>query len=169
MIEISKISKYYTVRILSDSDMDKIFDLCQKNPLFYEYTEARPTKEQILDDMKMTPPSIELSDKYYCGFFEKDELTAIIDLVDGYPASGIVYIGFFMMNANYQGKHIGSSIIHEVIEYLRSIGKTAIRLAIDKGNPQSTHFWKKNGFEILFEVDVNGCAKLVAEKSLQIE
>ena len=151
MIEISKISKYYTVRILSDSDMDKIFDLCQKNPLFYEYTEARPTKEQILDDMKMTPPSIELSDKYYCGFFEKDELTAIIDL------------------ANYQGNHIGSSIIHEVIEYLRSIGKTAIRLAIDKGNPQSTHFWKKNGFEILFEVDVNGWAKLVAEKSLQIE
>ena len=50
--------------------------------------------------------------------------------------------------------------------YLRTIGKKAIRLAIDKGNPQSTHFWQKNGFEIIAEVDVDGWPKLVAEKVL---
>ena len=61
---------------------------------------------------------------------------------------------------------MGTSIIDEVTEYLRSKGKTAVRLAIDKGNPQSTHFWKKNGFEILSEVDKEGWTKLVAEKSL---
>lgn len=69
-----------------------------------------------------------------------------------------------MMNPEYQGKQIGTDIIHEVVNYLQYIGKTAIRLAIDKGNPQSMHFWKKNGFEVLFEVDVNGWTKLVAEK-----
>ena len=52
-------------------------------------------------------------------------------------------------------------------DYLRKTGKTAIRLAIDKGNPQSAHFWKKNGFKVIFEVDVNGWKKLVAEKHLQ--
>lgn len=41
-----------------------------------------------------------------------------------------------------------------VMDYLRSIGKTAVRLAIDKGNPQSTHFWTKNGFEVIAEADV---------------
>ena len=166
MIEISKISKHYTARALMECDAEIILALCQNNPLFYEYTEAEPTKEQILDDLKATPPGKGLSDKYFFGFFEGEELVAVMDLVDGYPDQGTAYIGFFMMNLHYQGKRVGTAIIHEVTEYLRSIGKTAVRLAIDKGNPQSTQFWKKNGFEILFEADLNGWTKLVAEKSL---
>lgn len=166
MIEISKINKHYTARVLKECDVEIILELCRNNPLFYEYTEAKPTKEQILDDMKATPPGIGISDKYFFGLFEREELVAVMDLVDGYPDQGTSYIGFFMMNPDYQGKHVGTAIIHEVAEYLRTIGKTAVRLAIDKGNPQSTHFWKKNGFEILFEVDVNGWTKLVAEKNL---
>jgi ribosomal protein S18 acetylase RimI-like enzyme len=72
-----------------------------------------------------------------------------------------------MMNQEYQGQQIGSAIIGDTAGYLRKIGKTAIRLAIDKGNPQSAHFWKKNGFKVILEVDVNGWTKLVAEKSLR--
>ena len=71
-----------------------------------------------------------------------------------------------MMNPQYQGKQIGTAIIGETVEYLCGTGKTAVRLAIDKGNPQSTHFWKKNGFEVIFEADVNGWTKLVAERKL---
>ena len=117
-----------------------LVEICKQNKVFYEYTEARPTKEIILNDMKATPPGITMNDKYY--------------------------IGFFMMNPQYQGKQTGTAIIAEVIDYLQSTGKTSVRLAIDKGNPQSTHFWKKNGFEIISEADVNGWTKLVAEKSL---
>ena len=89
-----------------------------------------------------------------------------MDLVDGYPSPDAAYIGFFMMNPQYQGKQIGTAIIDEVIDYLLSTGKTSVRLAIDKGNPQSTHFWKKNGFDVLSEADVNGWTKLVAERKL---
>ena len=91
-----------------------------------------------------------------------------MDLVDGYPKADIAYIGFFMMNLKFQGKKIGSAIVSEVIDYLKLIGKTSVRLAIDKGNPQSTHFWKKNGFEIISEADVNGWMKLVAEKIITV-
>lgn len=52
------------------------------------------------------------------------------------------------------------------MDYLRAIRKTKIKLAIDKRNSQSTHFWKKNGFEVILEADVNGGTKLVAEKTL---
>jgi RimJ/RimL family protein N-acetyltransferase len=72
-----------------------------------------------------------------------------------------------MMDVKHQGKQIGSSIISEVISYFRTIGKTAVRLAIDKGNPQSTHFWTKNGFQVIKKADVNGWTKLVTEKSLK--
>ena len=33
-------------------------------------------------------------------------------------------------------------------------------------NPQSTHFWKKNGFKVISEADVNGWTKLVSERKL---
>ena len=166
MIDISKLSKRYSVRILEESDVETLARICKQNTVFYEYTEARPTKENILNDMKATPQGITMEDKYYFGFFDDRELIAIMDLIDGYPKAEIAYIGFFMMNPQYQGKQKGTAIIAEAIDYLQSTGKTSVRLAIDKGNPQSTHFWKKNGFEIISEADVNGWTKLVAEKSL---
>ena len=166
MIDISKLSKSYSVRGLEESDVEMLVEICKQNPIFYEYTEARPTEENILDDMKATPPGIDMSDKYYFGFFEDRELVAIMDLIDGYPKPEIAYIGFFMMNIQYQGRQVGSAIVGEVVGYLQSVGKTAVRLAIDKGNPQSTHFWKKNGFKVISEADVNGWIKLVAEKEI---
>ena len=166
MIDISKLSKRYSVRILEEADIEMLVEICKQNTVFYEYTEARPTKENILDDMKATPSGITMDDKYYFGFFDDRELIAIMDLIDGYPKAEIAYIGFFMMNPQYQGKQIGTAIIDEVIDYLLSTGKTLVRLAIDKGNPQSTHFWKKNGFDVLSEADVNGWTKLVAERKL---
>ena len=166
MINVPELSKKYEVRKMGDSDAESILNLCSGNALFYQYCEAKPTIEQVLNDLHITPPDIAMSDKYYVGFYEDKTLVAVMDLIDGYPNADTAYIGFFMMHSAYQGNQIGTAIISEVIAYLRSIGKTAVRLAIDKGNPQSTHFWKKNGFEMISEADVNGWTKLVAEKSL---
>ena len=166
MINVLELSKRYEVRKLGDSDAESILDLYSGNAQFYRYCEAEPTIEQVLNDLHIAPPNVSMSDKYYVGFYEDKTLVAVMDLIDGYPNADIAYIGFFMMNPIYQGNQIGTAIISEVIDYLRSIGKKAVRLAIDKGNPQSTHFWKKNGFEIVSEADVNGWTKLVAEKQL---
>ena len=68
MIDISKLSKRYSVRILEESDVETLARICKQNTVFYEYTEARPTKENILNDMKATPPGITMDDKYYFGF-----------------------------------------------------------------------------------------------------
>ena len=54
MIDITRLSSHYITRILDESNVDKILEVCQQNTLFYEYTEARPTSEQIQDDMKLT-------------------------------------------------------------------------------------------------------------------
>ena len=166
MIEISKISSSYDIRRLGDTDSDSILEFCRKNTQYYEYCEAEPTKEQVLNDLHITPPGIALSDKYYIGFYRNETLIAVMDLIDGYPEPEVAYIGFFMMNKDVQGKGIGTEIIRETSAYLKTAGKTAVRLAIDKGNPQSTHFWKKNGFIVIKEVDRNGWTALVAEKQL---
>ena len=40
------------------------------------------------------------------------------------------------------------------------------QLGIDKDNPQSNHFWRKNGFEVIREVEIEEGIILVAEKQL---
>ena len=166
MIDISKISRNYLIRKLYDSDSESIVELCKDNMQFYKYCELKPTKEQILHDLHITPPGIDISSKYYIGFYQKDVLVAVMDLIDGYPKQDFAFIGFFMMNKDFQGKKIGTAIISELTIYLKVIGKTAIRLAINKDNPQSNHFWKKNGFNVIKEVNRNGELILIAEKKL---
>lgn len=166
MIDITMLSDQYSVRRLDDSDADDILDFCRKNTLCYRYCGAETSKEQVLNDLHITPPGVDLSDKYYVGFFENTEMVAILDLIDGYPEPDIGYFGFFMMNAALQGKQIGSAIIQGVCAFLKRIGKTAVRLAIAKDNPQANHFWKKNGFVVIKEADKEGWTVLVAEKKL---
>jgi len=151
MLDISKLSRTYDVRRLNDADLEEIYTLCRANTQYYQYCEAKPTREQVLNDLHITPPGKDLASKYYTGFYQDTELIAVMDLIDGYPDPDICFIGFFMMNKAYQGK---------------SLGYKSVRLAIDKGNPQSTHFWKKNGFVVISEVDRNGWTILVSEKQL---
>ena len=159
MIDIARLSSQYEVRALGEADAEEILRLCRANTLFYQYCEAQPTREQVLNDLRVTPPGKDRSDKYYLGL-------AVLDLIDGYPEPEIAFLGFFMMNAAFQGRGLGSKIITELAEALKAMGKTALRLGIDKGNPQSTHFWKKNGFAILREAERPGWTVLLAEKGL---
>lgn len=166
MIDITKLSRKYTVSRMRNEDADEILEFCRENVQYYLYCEAKPTREQVLNDLHLTPPGIGPESKYYIGFYDGDILAAIMDIIDGYPEEDIAFIGFFMMNAGLQGKGTGSAIIEEVESYLRSIGTKSIRLAIDKENPQSTHFWAKNGFEVINEAERDGNTLLVAEKKI---
>lgn len=166
MFNINKFSNQYSVRFLKENDIDLVIDICNGNPLFYEYTIARPTKENLLEDMRLTPPGIDLKDKYYVGYFDNETLVAVLDLIDGWPSKEVAYIGFFMMNHSYQGKNIGSSIIKELSIYLKSLNVKYLRLAVDDGNPQSLHFWHKNGFELVKSVTTDEGIKHVLEERL---
>ena len=147
MFEAEKLSSVYSVRCMCDGDADMILELCLSNDQYYRYCGRQPSRELILDDLHVTPPGIPVSSKYYVGFFEEGgRLAAVMDLIDGYPDRDYAFIGFFMMKKAAQGKGTGSGIISEVCRYLKETGMKTVRLGIDKGNPQSTHFWKKNGF-----------------------
>ncbi len=166
-IDISKLSSRYQVRALHEEDAEEILRFCAENTQFYAYCEAEPSLEQVLQDLRVTPPGVDRSDKYYLGFYQGETLMAVLDLIDGYPTPEIAFLGFFMMNRVFQGRGLGSALIGELAAALRDRGKTAIRLGIDKGNPQSTHFWKKNGFTVIRELERPGWTVLLAEKGLE--
>lgn len=166
MIDIATLSARYRVRRMNDADADAILALCLENAQYYRYCGRQPSRELVLNDLHMTPPDTPPSDKYYVGFYDGDALTAIMDLIDGYPDARTAFIGFFMVNRRLQGRNVGTEIVGEVCRSIRDQGIRRVRLAIDKGNPQSTHFWKKNGFQVIREVERDGGTLLVAEKPL---
>ncbi len=166
MMNVSGLSRAFKVYPLHDADADEILKLCQENTLHYRYCEAEPTKEQVLRDLHVTPPGIGESRKHYVGFNREQELIAVMDLIDGYPREDTAFIGFFMVSVAVQRHDIGSGIIGDTAAYLKKIGKAAIQLGIDQGNPQSTAFWKKNGFQVLKEVKRDSGIILLAQRTL---
>ncbi len=154
-MDIGLLSKKYEVRALSPNDVDIVYDMSCKNEIYYKYHPPFVTKESIAEDMKALPPDKSYDDKYYVGFFEDDSLVANMDLILGYPTAEIAFIGLFMTNIRYQNRGVGSDILRDVCNCLKLSDFKKVRIGVDKGNPQSNSFWKKNGFYIVAEKEYN--------------
>ncbi len=161
------LSSVYTVRPIEETDIQTVYALARKNPLFYQHCPPFVTKSSLLADMKALPPNKTLRDKYYLGFWKDGELIAVVDLILAFPNDQTAFIGFFMVNRAFQGKGIGSAILHELLSSIRQLGYFFVRLGYAKGNPQSRAFWVKNGFaETGVEYKNPGYTVMVMERSL---
>lgn len=146
-LKVDNLSKKYAVKLLGKSDVSNIYSLCSKNTLYYDFCPPFVTPESIEADMAALPPGKGKDDKYYLGYYDKDKLIAVMDLILGYPDEDTAYIGFFMTDVSIQSKGIGSAIVNELSRFMCSQGYSKIQLGWVKGNPQAEHFWLKNGFK----------------------
>lgn len=144
-MKISQCSNHYQVRELVDADLKQVFAFYQTNPLYFEHFPPLPSLESLANDLVECPPGKELSDKYFLGFWDKERLVAILDLIDGYPTAEIANIGLFMVDSRLAGQGLGSKIIAELLSQLATHFKK-MRLGYVENNPQSSHFWSKVGF-----------------------
>ena len=101
--------------------------------------------ESLANDLVECPPGKELSDKYFLGFWDKERIVAILDLIDDYPIAEIAYIGLFMVDSRLAGQGLGSKIMAELLSQLATHFRK-VRLGYVANNPQSSHFWSKVGF-----------------------
>ena len=144
-------SQKCTVRPVTAADVDEILTLCAGNEQFYRYHPPLATSESILEDMTALPPGKCAADKHYLGFFDGETLVAVLDLIERYPQDNTAYIGFFMTKKEQQGCGLGTALIGELLDELRREKFRRVRLAVDRGNPQSRAFWEKNGFALTGE------------------
>ena len=167
MLPLAKFSAEFKVRRLSESDIDIIFKLCRTNDEYYRYCPPMITKQAIISDLKALPQGKTMKDKYFIGYFYNDELLAIMDLIDGYPEQGIIFIGLFMVDHRYQNRGYGKIIIQEFIDYFRKNNYRSLRLAWIKENGKAEHFWLDQGFTPIKDtVDSEGHAVVLAGKEL---
>ena len=165
-IQIEKLSNAYTIRRLTDADVPMLYAWMLRNDQYFRYCGGSTTPERVRQDLTLCPPGTAPAQKHYVGFFDADTLVAVMDLIDGYPDADTAFIGFFMVNKDLQGQGTGTAIVRDVLAALRALGYTAVRLGIDKENPQSNHFWRKNGFAVLREAAQERGIVLLAERRL---
>ena len=154
-MKAEQFSKSYQARALDKADVHDIYTLEIGNPLYFQWCPPVVTEEAVVEDMESLPPGKTMQDKYYVGFYQNEKLTAVMDLIDGYPEEGTAFIGFFMVDHCAQGHGIGSRMINELCIYLADLKYQSVQLAWIKGNPQAEHFWKKNGFQPVKETISN--------------
>ncbi|OFI46892.1 GNAT family N-acetyltransferase [Floricoccus penangensis] len=147
-MDIKSLSEKYIVKEADYTDLNQIFHLCQDNELYFKYCPPMVTIEGIEEDMNALPPGVSKENKHYLGFYNPTDkkLLAVMDLVEGYPDSTTIYIGFFMLDTEIQGQGIASELIEEVLNNLKELGFKKAKLGYVEGNPQATNFWKKNNF-----------------------
>ena len=145
------LSQKFIVRPLTEADVDEILALCAGNEQFYRYHPPLATRESILEDMTALPPGKCAEEKHYLGFFDGETLAAVLDLIERYPQDDTAYIGFFMTKKERQGRGLGTALIDELLNELRRKKFCKVRLAVNRGNPQSRVFWEKNGFALTGE------------------
>ena len=71
-----------------------------------------------------------------------------------------------MVDGRFSGQGIGSRLVEELLEELKTAGFSRVRLAYQKANPQSTRFWTKNGFQPVEEKPHPYGTMLVAVRNL---
>ncbi|HFI0448191.1 TPA: GNAT family N-acetyltransferase [Streptococcus suis] len=163
---ISNLSSLFQVRKLIEADLEQVLALYQTNPLYFEHFPPLPSLESLANDLVDCPPGKELSDKYFLGFWDKNDLLAVLDLIDGYPTEDTCYIGLFMVDSRLAGQGLGSKIIAELLTQL-AISFKKVRLGYVESNPQSAHFWAKVGFCPTDEVkELAGKTIVIAEYAL---
>lgn len=146
-MNIQLLSTQYEVRKISDSDIPAVLNLCKGNPQYYDYCPPAISVKEIKSDLIALPPGKTYEDKYYIGFWENNQLIAVMDLILKYPDKETAFMGFFMVNIKLQGREVGSNIITECLQSLKRLGYAKVRLGYAKGNPQSKAFWIKNHFK----------------------
>lgn len=133
------------IRRITPQDVPAVLALCCGNPLFYRHCPPAPCEQGILADMTALPPGKMAEDKYYLGIWQGGSLAAVWDLICGFPDDRTAFWGFFMVDAALQGQGFGSGLVTALCGLLRG-HFDRVRLGFVGTNPQSRHFWLKNGF-----------------------
>lgn len=84
-------------------------------------------------------------DKYVIGLFEGDMLIGLADIIKDYPAPNTWTIGYLLIHPGHRKQNKGSIFV-EALKTFQCHDAKILRCIVQKQNPKSLSFWKKNGF-----------------------
>ena len=148
-LDIESLSSEYKVKRITRSDISDVYDLAKANTKYYSYMNTEPSPDSLTEVISEVPDGAGETDKFCVGFYDKDDkLTAVMDLITGYPEKDDAFIGWFMVDAELQGKGIGSQIFADVRAAMKAQNYDKLSLECASCNEEAIDFWSSQGFGI---------------------
>ena len=146
---------------LTEQNIGEIFRICSDNPAYFEHMRETLSVEKLAKLLTSIPPGADLANKKNIGFRQQGRLVGYLELIESFPYSDHVLIGFFIVEKAMQGRGLGSAIINSVLaKYAASGFKIAI-LSHARTDEKAKAFWLKNRFVATGELDAYEDIELV--------
>ena len=166
--DIGMLSSEFTVRRITEAEISEVYRLCRENRRYYRNLKTKPTLRGLTEVISEVPEGTAPEAKHFVGFYDGEgRLTAILDLITGYPEDDDAFIGWFMVDANMQGQGIGSQIFADVRAAMSGQGFDFLSVGVSKENSDAIDFWQKQGFAFSGkEIEWNGRNVALMERSI---
>ena len=145
-VDIETLSSDYDVRRITEADISDVYNLCRSNRRYYRSINESPSKKRLTEVISELPESADASQKYFVGFYDGDDLYAILDLITGYPEKDDAFIGWFMVDETHHRQGIGSQIFADIRAAMKAQGYDLLTLECPASSEDSIEFWKNQGF-----------------------
>ena len=156
-LDIRLLGTGFDVRRLTEADITDIVLLAKGNRRFFRALGIRPSRARLTEVMSNISKDTGDSGKHFVGFYDDGgELVAVLDLICGYPNDDEAFIGWFMVDADSQGRGVGSGIIADVRVAMKARGFNRIALKCPKASDTARRFWEEQGFELTGAEESNG-------------
>ena len=117
------------LRSLEEGDLPQVLTLYQRNTFYNSVAlEAPPTLESCQEDLAALPPGREPRHKLFLGLFQGEVLAAVLDLVEGYPDEGSLYIGLLELAVEFHRQGLGTRLVRALKTAAGEAGFSALRL-----------------------------------------
>lgn len=148
-ISLRDLSNEFDVKLLSDRQAGQILKLMRSNPKFFRFEPPTPSLRSVKTDLVRVPPHTLLDQKLYLGYFQGDQLVAILDLILDYPKEMQAWIGLLMVAHNQQKQGLGRQIVQDLEGALARARFAHIELAVRPNNEPALKFWAANGYQTI--------------------
>lgn len=156
VLDIQALGTDYNVRRLTEADIADVYLLARSNRRYYRSLHIHPTRTMLTEVISNVPEGAGPNSKHCVGFFDGEDLVAVLDLICGYPEPDDAFIGWFMVAADLQGQGIGSQIFADVRAAMQAQGYDYLQVVAPAANDDAINFWKSQGFAQTGEVDDAG-------------
>ena len=166
--DIEMLSSEFDVRRITEAQISEVYRLFRENRSYYRQMKTKPTLRGLTEVISEVPEGTAPECKHFVGFYDSEErLTAVLDLITGYPEDDDAFIGWFMVDANRQGQGIGSQIFADVRAAMEGQGYDFLSVGVSKENTDAIAFWEKQGFAFSGkEIESYGRSVAIMERSI---
>ena len=140
----------WEIRPVGEDDFDAVLALEERCGEFFGLLDGAPvTAGSLRRDMAELPPRCTPEQKRFAALWKDGAPWIVLDLVEGWPRPGTLFVGLFVMDPALRRQGVGRTVMTAVLKAAGGAGFDRVRLACLLDNPNGHAFWQAMGFRDL--------------------